>query len=139
MSNAIFNGLVYDEADQPLALTYLGAEPYYVLDDQGFMRHIAADTVDRQIFFEMTAHVKGNEEFLSEQTAKMMGQEDPFTIAMIRNQLVNQEKQFLDMQQHGLPEDLRQYLAMVGFKAVVDIHGDLLHLQQPNLAQEDDD
>ena len=73
MANAIFCGLVFDEADQPLAVTYLGADPYYVLDDQGFQRHIPAGDVDRQIFFEMTSHVKGNEDMLSEQAAKMMG------------------------------------------------------------------
>lgn len=139
MDNAVFSGLVYDELDQPLVVTYLGAEPYYVLDDQGFQRHILASDVDRQIFFEMTAHVKGNEDALSEQAAKMMGQEDPFTVAMIRSQLVNQEKQFLEMQQHGLPEDVRQYLAMTGFKAVVDFHGDLKQLYQPTITQEGDD
>jgi hypothetical protein len=60
-------------------------------------------------------------------------------VAMIRSQLVNQGKQFLEMQQHGLPEDLRQYLAMVGFKAIVDFHGDLKQLNQPNAAQEGDE
>lgn len=139
MTNAIFCGLVFDEVDQPLVLTYLGTEPYYVLDDQGFQRHIPAADVDRQIFFEMTSHIKGNEDMLSEQAAKMMGQEDPFTVAMIRSQLVNQEKQFLEMQQHGLPEDVRQYLAMTGFKAVVDFHGDLKQLYQPTITQEGDD
>lgn len=139
MANAIFCGLVFDEADQPLTVTYLGTEAYYVLDDQGFQRHIPAGDVDKQIFYEMTSHVKGNEDMLSEQAAKMMGQEDPFTVAMIRSQLVNQEKQFLEMQQHGLPEDVRQYLAMAGFKAVVDFHGDLKQLNQPGVTQEGDE
>ncbi len=139
MANAIFGGLVFDEADQPLVVTYLGRDPFYVLDDKGFQRHIPAGDVDRQIFLEMTSHIKGNEDMLSEQAAKMMGQEDPFTVAMIRSQLVNQEKQFIEMQLHGLPEDVRQYLAMTGFKAVVDFHGDLKQLHQPTVTQEGDE
>lgn len=139
MANAIFSGLVFDEVDHPLTVTFLGADPYYVLDDQGFQRHIPAGDVDRQIFFEMTAHVKGNEDMLSEQAAKMIGAEDPFTIAMIRSQLANQEKNFLEMQQHGLPEDVRQYLAMAGFKAIVDFHGELKQLNQPSVTQEGDE
>ncbi|MEA4812512.1 MAG: hypothetical protein VB108_08085 [Anaerolineaceae bacterium] len=139
MTIAIFNGLVFDEYDQPLEVAYLGIEPYYVIDDKGFHRHIPAAEVDRQIFEQMTSQVKGNEDMLSEQAAKMMGQEDPFTIAVIRSQLCNQEKQFADMQNQGLPEDLRSYLGMVGFKAVVDFHGELKQLNQPSISEEGED
>jgi len=137
--NAIFYGLVFDETDQLVELSYVGGEPCYVINDQGFMRHISAAELDRAIFDQMTAHVKGNEDFLSEQTAKMMGQDDPFTIAVIRSQLNNQDKQFEEMQQKGLPEDVKQYLGMAGFKAVVDFRGELKELLQPTVSDPGDE
>jgi len=36
MKRALFEGLVFDTEDQPLAVTWVGDEPNYVLDDGGF-------------------------------------------------------------------------------------------------------
>ena len=34
----VFAGLIVDEDDRPVETTYLGGEPFYVIDDQGFKR-----------------------------------------------------------------------------------------------------
>ena len=137
MNKAVFQGLVFDIDDQPLGTVTIGEETFYVLDDDGFMRHIPAAEIDRQVWESITAQIAGNEDLLSQQAAKMMGQEDIFTVAVIRNQLENKEKQFLDLAKTGIPEDAREYLGMMGFKAVVDHHGEVLKLQQPGIASED--
>jgi hypothetical protein len=69
---------------------------------------------------------------ISKQTAKMMGQEDIFTRAMIENQLKNVDKQFDSLLDAGLPENARMYLGMTGFKVVIDYHGDLVRVDQPS-------
>lgn len=139
MNKAVFQGLVFDIDDQPLEAVTIGNEAFYVLDDNGFMRHIPAVEIDRQVWESITAQIAGNEDLLSQQAAKMMGQEDIFTVAVIRNQLENKEKQFLDLAKTGIPEDARAYLGMMGFKAIVDHHGEVLNIQQPGVTGQDGD
>ena len=33
----VFLGLIVDEKDRPVEVTYVGGEPYYVVDDDGFL------------------------------------------------------------------------------------------------------
>lgn len=131
MNKAVFQGLIFDTDDNPLGTVVVGDETFYVLNDSGFLRHIPAVDIDRQVWEFITSQISGNEELLSQQAAKMMGQEDLFTVAVIRNQLENKEKQFFDLSQAGIPEDARSYLGMMGFKAVVDHHGEVLNVHQP--------
>jgi len=137
VNKALFQGLIFDTDDQPLETVVVGDEAFYVLDDDCFLRHIPAMHVDRQVWDVITAHIDGNEEILSQQAAKMMGQEDIFTVAVIRNQLENKEKQFQDLSKSGIPEDARSYLGMMGFKAIVDHHGEVLNVVQPGIVSED--
>ena len=45
----LFEGLVFDEFDKPVEVTYIGDESFYVVDDAGFLRHIPSEEVDRQV------------------------------------------------------------------------------------------
>src|SRR5512138_1960267 len=127
----LFTGLVLDEAGNPAESALVGEEPCYVVNDAGFRRHIPSEQVDRYVLQQMAEMIKGSEELLSEQTAKMLGQEDVFTKAAIQQQLKNIDKQFDQLLQTGLPEDLRAYLGMMGFKIVINMHGELLRVEQP--------
>ena len=133
---AVFEGLVFDEDNSPVAVVNIGAETFYVVDDAGFLRHIPSQEVDRQVWFYMQSQIEGYEDILSEQTAKMLGQEDIFTIAMIQNQLKNSDKQFDTLLEGGIPEDSRVYLGMMGFRVVINIHGEVLEVNQPGIADE---
>ena len=137
MNKAVFQGLIFDIDDQPLGAVTIGDEAFYVLDDDGFLRHIPAVDIDRQVWESITAQIAGNEDLLSQQAAKMMGQEDIFTVAVIRNQLENKEKQFNDLIKTGIPTDALSYLGMMGFKAIVDHHGEVLSIHQPGIAGQD--
>jgi hypothetical protein len=128
----LFAGLVVDEFDRPAESAFVGGEPFYVLDDSGFKRHIAAAEVDRQVLLRMQELMKGKEDMLSEQAAKMLGQEDIFSKAIIENQLKNIDQQFKALMQQGIPEEARAYLGMVGFKVVINYHGEVLRLDQPS-------
>lgn len=139
MKRALFEGLVLDTSDQPLDITWVGDEPNYIVNDAGFLRHIPAEEIDQQVWDALTAGISGNEEFLSEQTAKMLGQEDIFTIAVIRKQLENSAYQFEQLRNTGLPQDLRTYLGMAGFRIIVDIHGEVVEIRQPAVASPDDE
>ena len=130
----LFAGLVVDESDRPAGTAYVGDEPCYVVDDYGFRRHIPSEQVDRVVLSQIASLMKGSEDLISEQTAKMIGQEDLFTKAAIEQQLKHIDKQFEQLMQAGIPEDMRQYLGMVGFKIVINVHGEVLKVEQPGTA-----
>ena len=128
----LFAGLVVDERDRVAETAIVGEEPFYVVDDAGFRRHIPSVQVDRQVLEQMQAMVKGSEGLISEQTARMLGQEDIFSKALIEQQLKNMDQQFDNLMQQGLPEEGRAYLGMLGFKIVINLHGEVLRVDQPS-------
>jgi hypothetical protein len=136
---ALFAGLVFDENDNPVDVTYVGSEPFYVVDDAGFHRHIPSEQVDSQVLDSMRELIDGHEGVLSEQTAKMLGQEDIFTRAMIESQLKNIDKQFEALFDTGIPEEGRAYMGMMGFRITIDVHGDVIKIDQPGMISSDDE
>lgn len=130
----LFAGLVVDQQDQPVETTYVGDEPCYVVDDQGFKRHIPSEVVDRQVLEAMRESIQGHEEYLSEQAAKMLGQEDIFSRAMLTEKLKNLDEQFEEVLKTGIPEEGRTYMGMTGFKVVINLHGDVIRVEQPGMS-----
>lgn len=137
ITKAVFEGLVFDEQDNILNVTYVGSEPCYVIDDEGFLRHIPSSQIDCQVLEVMRDQIIENKEMISEQTAKMLGQEDLFTYALIHHQLDNIDDQLNHMMEYGLPESGRVYLGMLGFKIVVNYHGEVVRVDQPTAPSED--
>jgi hypothetical protein len=135
---ALFEGLVVDEFDRPVETAIVGDEPCYVVDDQGFRRHIPSEQVDRQVLDQMLAQIEGQEDLLSEQAAKMLGQEDIFSLAMIANQLKNMDQQFEQLLETGIPEEGRAFIGMMGFRIRINMHGDVLEVDQPGAIDPDD-
>ena len=136
---AIFAGLVIDETGVPAETTYVGDEPCYIIDDAGFHRHVSSEQIDRQVLQHLQDLMKGSEDLISEQTAKMLGQEDVFSVAAIQQQLKNMDKQFDMILEQGIPEDARAYLGMMGFKVVVNYHGEVLRVEQPGAIDDEGD
>lgn len=132
-NKALFEGLVFDEFDRPAEVVYVGDEPCYVVDEAGFRRHIPAEQVDLQVLNQMRELISGHEDILTEQTAKMLGQDDIFSRAMIGEQIKNIDKQFAALLQTGIPEDMRAYLGMTGFRIRINVHGEVLEVDQPGM------
>jgi hypothetical protein len=125
-----------DENGRPVETAYVGEDPCYVVDDAGFRHHILSEKVDRQVLEMMRQQICGNEDLLSEQTAKMLGTDDIFSKAMIENQLKNIDQQFENVLKTGIPEDGRAYMGMVGFRVVINVHGDVVRVDQPTVADD---
>lgn len=129
--HALFAGLVFDEDDNQVENVYIGQESCYVVNDHGFKHHILSETIDRQVLDQMREMIEGKEDFISQQAAKMLGQEDIFTYAMIANQLKNMEDQFDKLLETGIPTETRSYMGLMGFKIVINVHGDVISVNQP--------
>jgi hypothetical protein len=135
----LFQGLIFDENDQLVGVTMVGGEPCYVVNDAGFHRHIPSEPVDRQVLMTMGKMIEGHEDELTEQTAKMLGQDDIFSKALIENQLKNLEQQFEAVLKSGIPEEGRAYMGMMGFRVKINVHGEVLNVTQPGtIAPEDE-
>jgi hypothetical protein len=135
----LFAGLVFDEFGKPAEIAFVGDEPCYVVNDQGFRRHISSEQIDRQVLQMLAEQVKGHEDALSEQTAKMLGQEDIFSRAMIQNQIKNLDQQLSNLMNTGIPEEGRAYMGMMGFKIVIDVHGEVVNIDQPGMIADEGD
>jgi hypothetical protein len=137
MPEPLFAGLVIDENDQVADVAHIGGEAMYVVNDVGFHRHIPAEYVDRQVLALMKDQITGHEDLISEQTAKMLGQDDIFSRAIIDNQLKNIDQQLEQLLKAGIPEAGRAYMGMMGFKVVINFHGDVIRLDQPSAASDE--
>jgi hypothetical protein len=136
MSNkALFAGLVMDENGNPLETTYLGDEAQYVLDDIGFLRHIDAEVIDRQVLGALQDQILANKDAVEQGLMKMMGSEDIFTKAAIDKSIQNMDQ----VLNQGIPDDARQMLGMMGFRVVVNYHGEVLRIDQPGVADDSDE
>jgi hypothetical protein len=58
---------------------------------------------------------------------EMLGRDDLFTKAMIDASIKNMD-QVLDQ---GLPDGARTWLGMLGFRVVIDSHGEVVRLDMP--------
>ena len=136
MSNkALFAGLVMDERGNPLETTYLGDEAQYVLDDNGFLRHIDAEVIDRQVLGALQDQILANKDAVEQGLMKMMGSEDIFTKAAIDKSIQNMDQVLTQ----GIPDDARQMLGMMGFRVVVNYHGEVLRIDQPGVADDSEE
>jgi hypothetical protein len=55
---------------------------------------------------------------------------------MLENQLKNIEKQFDTLLEAGIPEESRAFMGMSGFKVVINVHGEVVRLDQPATTDE---
>jgi hypothetical protein len=126
---AFFEDLVETEDEQPISVAYVGTTAYYVIDDQGFHRHVEARPVDRIVLAQFLDQLHEHEDEASRLMLQQLGSEDLFTKAMVDSTLRNLNvEQILDQ---GLPPQARQWLGMLGFRIVLDLHGDVVRINMP--------
>ena len=136
-SEPLFKGLVSDEFDRAVAVAVVGDEPCYVIDDAGFLRHVPSRPIDLEILRALGKQIEGNEDLVADQAAKMLGQEDLFSHAILESSLKNLEKQYEFMLDYGIPEETRAYLGLMGFRVILDIHGEILKIEYPSAPPSD--
>jgi hypothetical protein len=135
---AVFAGLVLGENDRPVDTTHLGAEAYYVVDDDGFKRHIPSEAVDRQVLTMLQETILANREAVVAGMLDYLGKEDLFTKAAVEASLGQMDEQMQQLLNVGLPEEARQWLGLMGFRVVIDVHGDVVELEMPGAVDPDE-
>jgi len=135
----LFTGLIVDEYDNPVESAFVGDEPCYVVNDAGFRRHIPSEAVDRQVLQSLSSMIEGSEGMIAEQAAKMLGQDDPFSKAMLESQLKNIDQKLDSVLDTGIPEEGRAYMGMMGFRVRINVHGEVLAVEQPGAVDDTGD
>ncbi len=128
---AMFEELISDESGNMVTVAYVGGEAFYVVNDQGFLRHVEAEGLDREVLGLFVTQLQDNKELAIEQALRMMGQDDLFTKAALDASIRNVKID--DMLLQGLPSQARDMLGMLGFRIVINHHGELVRLDQPIL------
>lgn len=133
---ALFTDLVFNEEGQPAQEVYIGGSPHYAVPDGDFMRHVEAERVDRQIVEMMKQRILPMQDIIVEGMIQMMGQEDLFTRPAIEHAIENMDR-ILEPGNVDVDE-LRTALWMTKFRAIVNVHGEVVRLEIPGLEVEEE-
>jgi hypothetical protein len=123
----MFEGLVYDEKGAAAPVAMVGSDACYVVDEDGFKRHISAEMVDRQVLRALRGQVEGQRDMAVAAMLQMMGSDDIFTKAAVESSINNMEEAV----GNPIPAEARQYLGMLGFRVVIDDQGTVVDLSMP--------
>ena len=129
--SALFSGLIQDESGNPVDAVTVGDVPNYVVEDAGFRRHVESEAVDRQVIGMLREQFMAHRDIATEAMIQMLGKDDLFTKAMIDASIKNMDQ----VLNHGLPDGARAWLGMLGFRVIIDTHGQVVRLDMPE--QED--
>lgn len=133
---ALFTGLVYDEQENLVDVAFVGSDAQYVIDDNGFRRHIPAADVDRQVLHVFIDQLQDHKEIAITQALRMMGKDDLFTKAALDASIRNVNVE--EILRQGIPAQARDMMGMMGFRVVIDYHGEVIRLDQPAVSDEGD-
>lgn len=129
LRRALFADLVFNEEGQPAKMAYIGGVPHYAVPDGDFLRHVEAEQVDRQIVALMQERILAMRDLVTEGLIHLLGQEDLFTRASIEHAIEHMDR-ILEPGQVDVDE-LRTALWMLKFRAIVNVHGDVVRLEVP--------
>jgi hypothetical protein len=134
---AFFEGLIETEDGAAVSVVTVGGEDFYVIDDQGFKRHVEAASIDRVVVSQFLEQVQEHRDEASEAMMKLMGSEDLFTKAAVDSTIKNASPEQVIGQR--LPPEARQWLGMLGFRIVVNYRGEIVRLDLPAAPETDDE
>ncbi len=125
----LFADLIFNEEGERAEIVTIGSEPFYAIPEDDFLRHVEAEYIDRQIVKRLQHRIKAMGDIVTDGIIQMMGEETLFTRASIENAIDHMDQ---ILQPGAVDTDqLRAALWMAGFRAIVDVHGDVLRLEVP--------
>jgi hypothetical protein len=123
-NRALFEGLVYNEQGVPAELRFVGDEPHYVVVDDGFERYVRAKCVDDAVLAELQGQVDAQQDELIEAMLQALGRDDVLTKAALGASLGDLATNLRE----SASWQWRPWLQMLGFRIVIDVHGQLVGL-----------
>jgi len=131
----MFEGLVIDQRGRAADVKYVGQDACYVVDDDGFLRHIDAASVDRQVLAFLKGQVDEHREIAVDGVLQMMGKDDLFTKVAVESSIDKMDEAV----GQPIPTEARQWLGMLGFRIIIDERGQVVDIEMPAGGSEGDD
>lgn len=133
-TRALFTDLVFNEEGERAREVSIGGTPHYAIPDGDFMRHVEAEYVDRQIVARLRDMLAPMRDVIVEGVIHMMGEEGLFARAVVEQAIDNIDR----ILEPGVVDvdEFRTALWMAKFRAVVNVHGDLLRLEIPGWGED---
>ncbi|NOX62582.1 MAG: hypothetical protein GXP42_11660 [Chloroflexi bacterium] len=129
----MFQGLVVDESGRPVDVAWVGADACYVVEEDGFRRHIDAEQVDRAVLRWLKEQIIANREMAVRGTLELMGKDDIFTKTALEFAIDHLDERV----DEPLPIELVELLRSFGFQVVLDFHGDVVAIRAASMEEED--
>jgi hypothetical protein len=135
LQQALFDGLIFNEAGEPAPVAYIGGVAHYAINDDGFKRHVEAYRVDDVVIAQIKEQVTSMQDEVVRGMLQMMGKDDIFTKAALEASIRNMDKGIRQADQsQWLP-----WLRLFGFRVVVDVHGEVVQVIYPTAPAEGGD
>ena len=131
---ALFAGLIYNQAGEPAQLAYIGGVAHYAIPDEGFLRHVEANKIDNVIIAHLKEQITSMQDQVVKSMLEMLGKRDLFTKAAIEASIRNLE-QGIRQSDH---DQWLPWLQLFGFRVIVDIHGEVVEIIYPTSPEEDE-
>jgi hypothetical protein len=135
LRQALFPGLVYNQAGDEAPVVMIGGVAHYAIPDDGFMRHVEAYRVDNYVVAALQEQVLSMREELVQGILQMMGTDDILTKAAIEASISNMGQNI----RQSDPSQWAPMLRVYGFRIVVDVHGQVVEIMHPAQPGVDDD
>ena len=126
-NSAMFEGLVFDERRRVAPVNNVGERACYVVDEDGFLRHIDAAQVDAQVLEFLKSQVSQHRDLAVSGVLEMMGKDDIFTKAAVESSIDNMDQAV----GNAIPEQSRQWLGMMGFRIIINDQGQIVNIDMP--------
>lgn len=108
-------------------MTTVGGDPFYAIPEDAFLRDVNAQHVDRQIVTRLQQRIRAVGDAVIDGVLDLLGEEDLFARASIEL-AIDRMDQVHDARAVDV-DQFRTALWMAGFRAVIDVHDDLLRLE----------
>jgi hypothetical protein len=132
--SALFEGLVSTDLGELVQVTTIGEVPHYVIPDGSFLRHVESEIIDRQVLQFLRDQLEPHRDLAIREAMKMIGRDDLFTKAMIDASIDNMEQ----LLEQGIPQEMRAWLGMMGFRVIVNYRGEVVQVEQPGQIDPDE-
>ena len=133
---ALFQGLVYNEAGEPVGVAYIGGEAHYAIPDEGFVRHVEASAVDDAVLTDLQQRIESMKDQVVPAVMEMAGRNDILTKAAIEASIRN-----LKDSVRQSPESMQwvSWLRLLGFRIIVNVHGQVVEVIYPEASEPGDE
>ncbi len=131
---ALFSGLVYNEQGQLAEVVYIGGVAHYAILDDGFRRHVEAYKVDNVVIARLKEQITSMQDDVVRGMLQMLGKDDIFTKAALDASINNMEQNI----RQSDPNQWLPWLRLLGFRVVVDVHGNVVEVIYPTQPADDE-